>query len=144
MRNNNNDPFDSLTCVDVQHTDQPIDVYEELRLMGLNLEDAEWFTSREARYTGHLCGRIITNPAAGLGDVGRVELYPNRREPQRGFAVTYQILPDTHAGLNVYNKFFSNDPEYCARHLSRMTEGLRSATREKIQRSSRTGYFIGN
>lgn len=145
MRNNNiSDPFDSLTCTDIQHTDQPIDVYEELRRIGFSFENRDWFTSREPRYTCHFCRRIITNPVAGSGGVSRLELYQNRNEPQHGFAVAYQVLPDTHARLNVHNRFISNDPEYNARHSCRMTERLRCATREEIQRILETNFFISS
>ena len=141
--NNNLDPFDSLTSADVQHTDQPIDLYEELRRMGFPLENRDWFTSREARRTCHFCRRIITNPVADSGSVSRLELYQNRDEPQRGFAVTYQSLPDTHAGLHIHNRFWSNDPKYYDRHLGRMTERLRCATREEIQRILANNFYTG-
>lgn len=142
MRYTNN-PHDSLTCADVQHADQSIDVYEELRRMGFYLRDGEWFTSREARLTCHFCRRIITNPAAGIGEVSRLELYQNRREPELGFAVAYQPLQDTHAGLLVHNRFISNDPEYNRRHSGRITERLRSVTREEIQRILATNFYTG-
>lgn len=129
------DPNDSLTCADVQHTDQPIDVYEELMNRGFNLQDENLFTSTESRYTDYFCTRIITNSAAGIGGVARLELYQNRDDPRRGFAVVYQILKDTHAGLLVRNKFISNDPGYRRRHFNRMTEVV-SATREGVQRVS--------
>lgn len=134
MRNNNiSDPFDSLTSADVQRTDHPIDVYEELMRMGFYLKDGKWFTSRESRHTCHFCRRIITNPVASIGEVSRLELYQNRDEPRRGFAVAYQISSDTHAGLRVCNKFISNDLQYNDRHSDRMREEV-NATREGIQR----------
>lgn len=134
MRSNNiGDPFDSLTCADVQYTEQPIDVYGAMR-DSLDLENEDLFTSTESRYTDYFCTKIVVNSAATIGEVSRVELYQHRNNPRRGFAIVYQILRNIHAKLVVQNRFISNDPEYRARHLGRMTERLQSATREEIQR----------
>lgn len=135
MRPNNiTDPFDPLVCADVQHTDQPINVCEESRRIGFHLEDGDWFTSKEPRQTDHCCRRIITNLTAGIGEICRLELYPNRNNPQHGLIITYQILSDTRARLRAHNRFFSNDPIYKDNHSNRFTEKLRSATREEIHR----------
>jgi len=102
--------------------------------MGFCLKDGEWFTSKESRQTQHLCRRIITNFAADIGEVCRLELYPNRNDPQRGLVIAYQASPDAQTGVRVYNTFFSNDNTYTERHSNRLTEKLISVTHEEIQK----------
>lgn len=124
----------------LEQAQNSIDPSAELARMGIDV-DSESIFSSEPRRTSHLCGRIIVNPDAALGEVFRMEVYVNRWNPKRCFWVFYREGVDEEGRPCIFNQFSTNDPEYAARKkwLS-LSRSAVDASQTCVQENIRTLY----
>lgn len=125
--------YDTLTSSRVFRSERPIFAAEELRGLGIALDDAEGWGIRAPRRTDQFCSAIVTHPRAGLGQIARMEVYQNRNLPHYCICILYREMVREGVGRVVENQFLTNDPGYLGRRG--LDNGYRQPTSEEFHQA---------